>query len=589
MSVTTKIIFTLLAVAPAVAEEAGQPLEVVAAPAPGPAVSSRSSHPGCAELCQHATGVGADDCMTDCRVATDTSDDDDGGIRTFVEDETYNAPGSNRKMAGAYEAVYGEKAPECSPTWTKEEDPSFEDVDLNGDGVLEADEVLSIGEAMCIPDKVTMQMFWQADKNRNKVLTRDEYNRLGEDTLLEKHMDAPLDENHGNPHEFQEFKVPDFEVFDKNSDGVISADELEEVLTMELLRRYPEATKEEIMEKIDAHEKDLDDILNKLDTNGDGVINKSEWAAVPSDADDGDMGSELGEHAEHNHTQQDPDSPLWILPHVSTPTVHPPPPGYYVFPEKSPSPAIGPAVTIDTVATAPAPAMLLHHRRARRAASHGLLRRSRHRRGSPSEEMARAWPAAPRHLSPTAYRHLVRSRDPAEEVVRAWPTAPKHLSPEAYRHLARSGGSTREFYRRLIRSNRPVMEMARQVRSSSPEAEVAQAWPAAPKHLSPEAYRLLAHSRSPAAEIAQAWPAAPKHFSPEAYRRLARRGAAADDLGTAIYRVADAHHLLLMRDRRYRKAAQRGRARPSGGVASWRRLLRSVARRRHGAPREAQE
>jgi len=303
------------------------------APAPGPAGPSHyHTNPGCWEMCKHAKGLGASSCMTDCRTHTDSHWDDEEAVKQFVEDKSYNEAGGEA-MERAYEEKYGEKVLSCRPKFDGK--PSFDDLDEDGDGVLTASEMIDFGAKMCVSDEMAMQLFTMADSNRNKVIDPKEWATVGEETRTEQAIDAAVDEAQGAMSEdvYNEVKTPHFEEFDHNGDGVLSDEELEDVLMHEFYRRFPDATEEQVHSMAGDVVQDLAEIVDRMDQNGDGKISKAEFEAKGKQVD---LGHELEEAAYGDKNGQDPDN----LHRVEHPTAAPLPPDY--LPE-APGPAASPA------------------------------------------------------------------------------------------------------------------------------------------------------------------------------------------------------------------------------------------------------
>merc|ERR1719271_543011 len=105
------------------------------APAPGPAGpvplrESATTYDGCFHVCQHAHGLGASDCLTECRAYTDVAPDKTEALKEFVADNSYNEAGGER-MEHAYEEMHadgslpgatsgeGENVPDCKRTFDR--------------------------------------------------------------------------------------------------------------------------------------------------------------------------------------------------------------------------------------------------------------------------------------------------------------------------------------------------------------------------------------------------------------------------------------------------------------------------------------
>merc|ERR1719443_1283611 len=285
-----------------------------AAPAASPAASPSSRQVrdlACEDMCQHAEGLGADTCVTECRTHTDLASDTDDSLGDFVEDRSYNEPSGKggEAMERAYENNYGKDTiADCVPdSELADRTATFEDVDTNADGIVTADEALAFGEKMCVSDEMTMQIFHMADANQDKKLTPEEYNGVGEESAAEEAMDKAADSVSEGDQEYSEVKPPQFEEFDKDGDGVLNEDEVAEAVMFELSRRFPGKSEEQLEElAAELYAKGELKFLEDLDTDGDGVVSKEEWEA-PEEGTPEDLGSEIAESAAADENAEDPD------------------------------------------------------------------------------------------------------------------------------------------------------------------------------------------------------------------------------------------------------------------------------------------
>jgi len=259
----------------------------------------------CEELCKADTGIDADsgDCLTECAVATDLETHHlDEGTDYFVEDEAHNEKGGE-KMLEQYNEKATEEVPECVPQEGYEEGttPTFDKLDTNKDGTIDEDEAISFGEKACIPDEMVMQLFSEADLNQDKVIGKDEFKAAGEDTKNEEAMDDALEEVSEGDDESNTVQNPPMTEFDENNDGSLDKEEATDMMEHEIERRtehapIPEETKKELEPKID-------EAIDKVDTNDDGVISGDEYVAESEDG-----GSDLGKELEEA-TEADEDKP----------------------------------------------------------------------------------------------------------------------------------------------------------------------------------------------------------------------------------------------------------------------------------------
>jgi len=323
-----------------VASAAGQ------APAPGPAPmrESATAYDECWHMCKHASGLGASDCMTDCRAYTDVAPDKSEALNEFVADQGYNKAGGD-SMEEAFDerhpkhedvdlnylnGLHGHK--DCQPTFSGT--PEFKDADLNGDGVITPDEAAKFGEKMCVSSEMVMQIFDMADSNRDKEVHAGEWDKVGENTEAEQALDHAVDPLSQGDEEYARTKLPRFEEFDGNSDGVLDEHEMDKVLMFELRRRFPGLSDEELLEKASDVMEELSAMAGHLDGDGDGNVSREEFHAEAERGED--MGDEFKEEEEAYHDKQQLDDAK----RVEHPTMVPVPEDYL---PGAPAPAASPA------------------------------------------------------------------------------------------------------------------------------------------------------------------------------------------------------------------------------------------------------
>merc|ERR1719434_220172 len=194
-------------------------------------------------------------------------------------------------MEQAYKDKYGREVLSCKPKFDGK--PSFEDLDE----VLTASEVIDFGAKMCVSDEMAMQLFSMADSDRNKVIDPQEWATVGEETHAEQAIDASVDEAEGAMSDdvYSEVKMPPFEEFDRNGDGMLGDQELEKVLEFEFYRRFPKATEEQVHSMAGDVVQDLAEIVDRMDKNGDGKISRAEFEGKGKQIH---LGDELEEAAE---------------------------------------------------------------------------------------------------------------------------------------------------------------------------------------------------------------------------------------------------------------------------------------------------
>lgn len=248
----------------------------------------------CEELCKVDAGMDADtrDCLTECASSTDLMTHNlDQGLEDFARDESFNEKGG-KKMQEAHNEKAPEEVPECAPQVDLTKAPQFSDLDTNGDKVIDYEESAAWSEKACIPDEMTEQVFSEADLNQDKVIDMNEFKEAGEDSKNEEAMDKALEKVSEGDDEYNSVQNPPLEEFDNNKDGALDESEAKEVFEHELERRTEhEEVPPETMKEL---EPEVQEAIDKVDTNDDGEISGDEYVAK----DDGsDLGQELSEAA----------------------------------------------------------------------------------------------------------------------------------------------------------------------------------------------------------------------------------------------------------------------------------------------------
>lgn len=278
--------------------QAGEvPAAVASAPADAPPPPEFQDD-DCAEMCaEEEDSIPAESCITRCRTFTDTHPAPVDGMEDFVHGETHNqGPGEGEAMEQAFEEKYDREIEDCKPEY--DDDPPFDMVDTDGNGEISADEMIALGSLMCVDEMTAMDIFSAADKNRDKVLTPDEWEAGGEDTEFEEAVDEVVDGNTPatDGHDEVDMEQPTFEQLDFNEDGFLDQDEVVQVVMHEFEARAPEATEAELAEFEQTIKGDVAEKFAKFDADGDGKINKEEYeTAMAEEAEDSDVGDEMQE------------------------------------------------------------------------------------------------------------------------------------------------------------------------------------------------------------------------------------------------------------------------------------------------------
>jgi len=258
----------------------------------------------CEEMCKVDSGIDADarDCLTECATHTDLMTHHlDKGFKGFVTDESYNEK-DGEKMKEVHDEKAPEEVGECTPTIDLDTIPGFADMDLNGDGVIDFEESESWSKKACVPDEMAEQVFSEADLNQDKVIDKSEFKEAGEDTKNEEAMDEALEKTSEGDDEYNSVQNPPLEEFDDNKDGALDESEAKEVFEHELGRRTEhEEVPEETMKEL---EPDVQEAIDKVDTNDDGQISGDEYVAKDEGSD---MGNELNEAAKADEDAEELD------------------------------------------------------------------------------------------------------------------------------------------------------------------------------------------------------------------------------------------------------------------------------------------
>lgn len=273
----------------------------------------------CKKLCAADKGTDADPeyCENECAVYTDVNEfDHDGptvkGLHDFVEDESFNE--ENEDGGEAMEKVYEEDFPmpvaDCHPE--REAAPSFEDMDINGDGKVSEEEAKFRGQELCVPNEKTEQIFSHADANQDKAIDKGEFEDGGEDTKVEEAIDEALAPQWKGDDEYNEVQSPTDEDgvkvmsnFDKNKDGTLDESEFDDAVEFENERRGTEDDELKTHTMVKAAKPDVHKGFDKVDANDDNVITPDEYAAKSEDTT---MGTEMAEETESDQKAEDPDN-----------------------------------------------------------------------------------------------------------------------------------------------------------------------------------------------------------------------------------------------------------------------------------------
>jgi len=258
-------------------------------------------------MCKLDAGMDGDasDCLTECASATDlTTHHLDDGFRYFAHDEAFNEKDGN-KIREKHNEAAPKEVPQCAPMpgYEAGTTPTFKQLDVNGDGVINEYEALDFSAKACIPDEMVFQIFAEADSNKDKLIEKSEWKEgAGEETVNEKAMDDALEDVSEGDDEYNPVQNPPFVEFDKNDDGALDKKEQHDMFEHEIDRRtehadIPAEKKEEIEPKIQ-------EAVDKVDTNDDGLISPDEYAKeTPAEG----MGEELKEAGEAKNDEEELD------------------------------------------------------------------------------------------------------------------------------------------------------------------------------------------------------------------------------------------------------------------------------------------
>lgn len=309
-TVATLFLVLCLSSAPSWARQDPEEVEEVGA-------DKKKAPDSCKKLCEKDAGMDADttDCETECAVYTDLREFSHDGatneaLADFVADETYNEDGGEQ-MEKQFDTDVPENTltADCHPAVDPDESPSFEAMDMNGDGQIDEDEAEEYALKMCVPNEKVLQLFTDADVNQDKVLTKDEFEKVGEDTVVEGAIDEALHNATQGDDEFNPVQSPTDEdgvktpeVFDEDKSGDIDRTEFKEANEFELHRR---GLDDETTEKtLDESKDNIDEAFDKVDTNDNDKIEPDEYMAEDKS---NDLGDEMQQSTEVEEKIQDPD------------------------------------------------------------------------------------------------------------------------------------------------------------------------------------------------------------------------------------------------------------------------------------------
>merc|ERR1719171_1068232 len=173
------------------------------------------------------------------------------------------------------------------------------------------EEAEEYGYKMCVPDEMVEQIFTDGDENQDHILSKEEYNNVGEDTVVEEAIDGALTNQTKGDDEFNPVQSPtdengnkEIEIFDKDKDGALDKEEFEDAATFEMERRGSDTNNADPIVQAAEDDGGMDEAFDKVDANDDGKLDKEEYEK-PSEGSD--MGKEMQEAAEAPQEATDPD------------------------------------------------------------------------------------------------------------------------------------------------------------------------------------------------------------------------------------------------------------------------------------------
>lgn len=141
--------------------------------------SDAEAGPTCKKLCQEYSKdeTYQRECITDCRVNVDLSDDKADSIRTFA---LTHSPAAQE----AYEEAFDETMRECVPAFGADHfeliPQDFDQVDFDHDGSISRFEALTLGRALCIPWSKMLSIIKKGDVDKDGKLCKKEWSNVGE-------------------------------------------------------------------------------------------------------------------------------------------------------------------------------------------------------------------------------------------------------------------------------------------------------------------------------------------------------------------------------------------------------------------------
>jgi hypothetical protein len=231
----------------------------------------------CPVLC--ATGTqyyfSTEDCLLDCNRLVDLFDDVDGP-----------RPGTTIQGEAEYE---GDGIP-CFPVADVNVIgiPSFGDIDVRHDDVIDFAELSLYGFLLCIPDVAVNDLFYSLDHDQDSLVTPMEWSSTGlaisaesqtSSTTTSSQTTTPMPTADGYVQELLAGHLPSFEGLDTNSDEHVEPYEFAGAFMNILIGQHPLMSP---LVRAGVYDSLAHGLFQTLDTDGDHYISKEEWDAAES-------------------------------------------------------------------------------------------------------------------------------------------------------------------------------------------------------------------------------------------------------------------------------------------------------------------
>ncbi|CAK0813455.1 unnamed protein product [Prorocentrum cordatum] len=191
--------------------------------------------------------------------------------------------------------------------------PSFEDIDVRHDDVIDFGEMALYGFLLCIPDAAVNDLFYSLDQDQDSLVTHLEWSSTGLAVSAESQTSAtttlsqtttPEPTANGYIKELIDGPLPSFNALDMNKDSSVEPYEFAGGFMNVLIGQHPFMSP---LIRALVYDSLSDDLFETVDTNGDGYVSKEEWDAAVKVL--GMPSSQLGPSSSTPPTSREPAPP----------------------------------------------------------------------------------------------------------------------------------------------------------------------------------------------------------------------------------------------------------------------------------------